>query len=659
MSVLSMASVQPVFAAEPDGDGGVTATLPVVVVTASAGGVAQQVRDAPASISVITRSELESRPFRDLADALSSVAGVVTTGGSDRGEINIRGMGSAYTLTLIDGKRTDSRETSRLSDGYGQMNAWTPPVAAIERIEIVKGPMSALYGADAMGGVINIITRKVASQWGGEVAADALSQQHSRSGDARQGSFFLTGPVKQELLGLQVYGQYSKRDEDAIYYGYRGSERGNITAKLALTPNRDHDLVFEANRTGQRLRQAPGKSIDPDCGLYSFYGCAAPFDKKVDVDRYSLSHTGRWAVGTSETYVQQEKFKVSSQDIALKNKEFRTSWAIPLGSHLMTAGAAMSRNELHDSASNTVTSLYDITRTQKSLFAEDAWYLADTFTLTTGARLDDDNRYGKHWSPRLYGVWNAGPRWTVKGGVTSGFKSPGITQIDGGFASASGVGNVYGNADLKPEKSLNQEIGVLYKDEGVSGALTLFNNKFKDKINVVACAPGDACQALPGGAGFSGPLPPQTYANVDRAVTRGAEAAMGLPLARNLTLEGNYTYTYSRQQSGAYAGKPLNKLPRHLLTAALNYKPAEALTAWTRLTYRGKDSNNVGGVYAILFPVEAPSCTTLDLGVTYNVNRAVSVRAALYNLADKNIGYAKYGFVEDGRRAWLGMTVKF
>lgn len=659
MTALSVTAVQPVFAAGSDGDGSVTAALPVVVVTASAGGVAQQVQDAPASVSVITRSELESRPFRDLADALSSVAGVVTTGGSDRGEINIRGMGSAYTLTLIDGKRTDSRETSRLSDGYGQMNAWTPPVSAIERIEIVKGPMSALYGADAMGGVINIITRKVARQWGGEVSADALLQQHSRSGEARQGSFFLTGPLKQELLGLQVYGQYSKRDEDAIYYGYRASERGNITAKVALTPTRDHDIVFEANHTEQRIEQEPGKSIDPDCGLYSFFGCAAPYDKKVDVDRYSLSHTGRWAFGTSETYVQQEKFNVSSQDIHLKNQEFRTSWAIVLGSHLMTVGGGMSRNELHDSASNTVTSLYDITRTQKSLFAEDAWYLADTFTLTTGVRLDDDNRYGKHWSPRLYGVWNVGPRWTVKGGVTSGFKSPGITQIDGGFASASGVGNVYGNPDLKPEKSLNQEIGVLYRDEGLSGGLSLFNNKFKDKINAVACAPGDACYTLPGGAGFSGPLYPQTYANVDRAITRGVEATMGLPLARNLTLDTNYTYTYSRQKSGAYAGKPSNKLPRHLLTGTLNYKPVEALTAWTRLTYRGKDSNNVGGVYAILFPVEAPSYTTLDLGVTYGVNQTVSMRAALYNLADKNIGYARYGFVEDGRRLWLGMTARF
>lgn len=639
---------------------GAPAELPAIVVTASAGSVKQNIKDAPASISVITRKDLEEKPYRDLADALSSVPGVITTGGGDNKEISIRGMDSTYTLTLIDGKRTDSRETSRLADGLGQMNAWTPPVSAIERIEVVRGPMSALYGADAMGGVINIITRKVAKEWSGEVGTDVLLQERSRSGNAYQGNFFLTGPIKQDLLGLQLYGQYSKRNEDDIFYGYRGSKRDNITAKLALTPTRDHDIVFEANHTEQRIQQEPGKTIDPGCVMYSYYGCDDPYDKKVDVDRYSLSHTGRWAFGTSETYVQQEKFKVSSQDILLKNTEFRTSWALPLGdSHLVTIGGGFNRTELHDGFSNTVTDLYDIKRTQKSVFLEDDWYLTDTFTLTTGARLDDDNRFGKHWSPRIYGVWNMTPDWTLKGGVTSGFKSPGMTQIASGYASVGGFGNIYGNPDLKPEKSLNQEIGVLYSEGGVSGGLTLFNNKFKDKITDLACAPDEACYLQPGGVGYYGPLMPQTYANVDRAITRGVEATLGLPLAHNMTLDTSYTYTYSRQKSGAHEGKPLNKLPRHLLTGTLNYKPMATLSTWARMTYRGKDSNNVGGTYAMLFPVEAPSYTTFDMGASYEINKTVSVRAAIYNLGDKRIGYDDYGFVEDGRRYWLGMTTKF
>lgn len=621
-----------------------------IVVTASPGGVAQDVNDAPASISVITRQELESKPYRDLADALSSVPGLTTTGGNDRKEISIRGMGSAYTLILIDGKRTDSRETSRLSDGLGQMNAWTPPISAIERIEIVRGPMSSLYGADAMGGVINVITRKVAKEWGGEVSTDSLLQENSKSGDADQGSFFLTGPIKQDLLGLQLYGQYSKRDEDNIYNGYRDSTRNNITAKFALTPTPDHDIIFEANHTEQHVEQELGKSIDPNCATYSYYGCATPYDKKVDVDRFSLSHTGRWMLGTSETYVQQETFNVSSQDIRLKNTEFRTSLAMPLEEHLVTVGGGSRHNKLHDSFSNRVTNQYDITRKQNSLFAEDDWYLTDTFTLTAGARLDDDNRYGHHWSPRVYGVWGITPQWTLKGGVTSGFKSPDMTKVASGYASASGLGNIYGNDDLKPEKSLSQEIGILYSNNGVTGGLTLFNNKFEDKITTVAC--GSDCPPSRGTNAL-------TYANVDKAITRGVEASLGLPLSSNITLDNSYTFTYSRQESGSYEGKPLNKLPRHQLTSTLNYKPIAEFTSWARLAYRGKDSDNVGGTAALLSPVESPAFTTFDIGASYNINKTLSLRAAIYNLANQKIDYNEYGFVDDGRRYWLGMTAKF
>lgn len=636
-----------------------SAELTGIVVTASASGMAQDVSDAPASISVITREELENKPYRDLADALSSVPGLVTTGGSDRKEISVRGMGSAYTLMLIDGKRTDSREASRLSDGLGQMNAWTPPVSAIDRIEVVRGPMSSLYGADAMGGVINVITRKVAKKWSGEVSTDSLLQESSASGNAHQGSFFLTGPLKQNLLGLQLYGQYSKREEDKIYNGYRGSKRDNITAKLALTPTPDHDIVFEANHTQQSIDQKPGKTIDPNCATYSYLGCAAPYHKKMDVDRFSLSHTGRWTFGTSETHVQQETFNVSSQDIRLKNTEFRTSLAIPLKEHLVTVGGGTRRNKLHDRPSNTITNLYDITRTQNSLFVEDDWYITDSFTLTTGIRVDDDNRFGDHWSPRVYGVWSMTPTWTLKGGVTTGFKSPGMTQVASGYASTSGLGNIYGNANLKPEKSLSQEVGLLYKKNGVSGGLTLFNNKFKDKITSLACDNGDACYTQPGGTGYYGPLSPLTYANVGRAITRGVEVTLGLPLAPNMTLDTSYTYTYSEQKSGIYEGKPLNKLPHHLLTSMLNYKPTAAFSTWARLTYRGKDSNNVGGTYASLYPVEAPSYTTFDVGASYEINKTVSLRAAVYNLGNKKIGYDEYGFVEDARRYWLGMTAKF
>lgn len=633
-------------------DSSATLELSNVVVTASAGGVEQDVKQAPASISVVTHETLESKPFRDLADALSTVPGVVTSVGGDHKEINIRGMSSDYTLTLIDGKRIDSRDTGRLFDSYGQTNAWTPPVSAIERIEVVRGPMSALYGSDAMGGVINIITRKVAKVWSGEIGTDATFQAHSRSGDIFQNNFFLTGPIKEDLLGLQLYGQYSDRDEDHVYNGYRGSKRDNLTAKLALTPSPDHDLILEASHARQRIESRVGNSISPECTSYS--GCPSDYDKETEVDRFSLTHNGRWDFATSESYIQQEQYNVPGWHINLKNIDARTSWALPLGEHVLTLGSGFNRKELHDGYSNQVSDLTDIDRTEKSFFVEDVWYLLDDFSLTTGLRLDDDDQFGKHWSPRIYGVWTLSPEWTIKGGVTSGFKAPSITEIAPNFGSVSYLGDVYGNADLKPEKSINQEIGIAYSRDDLSASLTLFNNQFDDKINTVACGAAQCAQVPNQYGGY-----PLTYENVAKAVTRGVEASLSVPLRGSLSLDNNYTYTYSRQESGLYAGKPLNKLPLHVFSSTLNYKPTESMTQWTRLTYRGKDSQNVGGAMQTIMPVEAPSYTVLDAGATYQMTKKLSLRGGVYNLADKRIGYDDYGFVEDGRRYWLGMTLKF
>src|SRR5690606_5177528 len=129
-------------------------------------------------------------------------------------DISIRGMAAGYTMLLVDGVRQNSRETRPNSDGPGIEQGWMPPIEAIERIEVIRGPMSSLYGSDAMGGVINIITRKVAKEWGGSIRVEGTKQSHSRSGDIYGGNFYLTGPIKTDLLGVQIYGNLSRRDED-------------------------------------------------------------------------------------------------------------------------------------------------------------------------------------------------------------------------------------------------------------------------------------------------------------------------------------------------------------------------------------------------------------------------------------------------------------
>ena len=114
-----------------------------------------------------------------------------------------------------------------------------------------------------MGGVINIITRKVPSEWGGEIRMDSTIQESSKSGDIYQGNFYLAGPIKNDLLGLQIYGRATQRDEDNIYDGFRKRNTNSVTAKLALTPNRDHDIVLEATTARQKIQNTLGKTVAP------------------------------------------------------------------------------------------------------------------------------------------------------------------------------------------------------------------------------------------------------------------------------------------------------------------------------------------------------------------------------------------------------------
>lgn len=330
LSALGLA-VSTLVAAGPAG----AVELGKVVVTAS--GFEQQIKEAPASISVITREELEKKAYRDVTDALKDVPGVVITGGASSSDISIRGMGAKYTLILVDGKRQDSRATRPNSDGPGIEQGWTPPIEAIDRIEVVRGPMSSLYGSDAMGGVINIITRKVGQEWRGSLRTEATFQDRSDSGDIFQTNAYVSGPLVENLLGLQVYGQTSRRQEDDFANGYNQQKSDSVTAKLAFTPSERHDFVLEAGRTEQERNAKAGKS-------------ASSADSRNDYDRnvFSLSHTGRWDIGVSDTYLQREKIENPSRNMEVENTVLDSQMTLFLGTHTATVGGQYKYEDLRD-----------------------------------------------------------------------------------------------------------------------------------------------------------------------------------------------------------------------------------------------------------------------------------------------------------------------
>ncbi len=188
--------------------------LEKIVVTASSQAV--DVKDAPASISVITREDIEKQPVSSIGELLNKVPGVTggTSPNGDGSKIKLRGLPDNYTLILIDGKRIgSSRDTNYRPDlGRQDLNWITPEM--IERIEVVRGPMSSLYGSDAMGGVINIITRKIPTKWGGSLTRNYTVPTTSGDlGHTDQMGVMVTGPLT-DSLGLRLTAGRTEREAD-------------------------------------------------------------------------------------------------------------------------------------------------------------------------------------------------------------------------------------------------------------------------------------------------------------------------------------------------------------------------------------------------------------------------------------------------------------
>lgn len=651
-----------------------------LIVTAS--GYSQQLRDAPASITVITAEQLQNKPVRDLADAVKDVEGVSIVGSANKQDINIRGLPGEYTLILVDGRRQNSRE-SRPNGSGGFEAGFMPPVEAIERIEVIRGPMSSLYGSDAMGGVINIITKKVTNEWHGSVTTGTIIQENSDSGNSTDGNFYLSGPLVKDKLGLQLYGGGDYRQEDKILEGHNKKDNKSLTAKLTFTPMENQTFLFEAGRTTQERLSTPGKSIDEYANRN---GKQENAREEVHNDRNhaALTYKGEWDSFNTELSVYQEQTKRTTK--SHKKDKITGNWeggylartpeitntvvdgkvVAFLPDNILTVGGQFQHSKLKDTSSlgknkekNTKLSV-----DQSALFIEDEFTATENLILTGGLRLDHHESYGNHWNPRGYAVYYLTDEITIKGGVSSAFRAPTLREVSKGYGTSTEGGNgiIYGNPNLKPEKSVSEEISIAYNHEsGFDASLTFFNTDFKNKLTSYRT---DGTDPLTG-------LKLYTYDNVGKANIKGIEVATGIPIAKDWKFSANYTYTDSERKSDeetlrnsgiSLKGYALDKTPKHMANAKLDWQFNEDLNLYTRAQYVGKQvwaAQRNGSDY----PRYRSGYTTMDVGATYQLLKNTKLNFAVLNIANEkgpsiDKDYGNWD-VEDGRRYWANINVSF
>ncbi len=717
----------------------VPVTLSDTVVSAS--GFEQKITEAPASISVISQQDLQQKRYNNLAQALGDVEGIDIgqgTGKTGGLNISIRGMPSQYTLILIDGRRQNAAGNV-MPNGFNETStSFMPPLSAIERIEVIRGPMSTLYGSDAMGGVINIITRKVAKEWTGSLTQDYTYQEDRDFGDTRNTSIYASGPLVDGLLGLQVRGSLFDRKESDLSYGngVEVSKRGpspvegrthNLGARMTLTPHEDHDFGLDVERGRQvynndecQLGSLDGQNQECTAGAATR---ANGYDDELRFEReqIALTHTGRLSFGTLESSLMHNKTETigrtipgtigsptavpgaiggAPRELETTNLVLDTKLVAPVGeSHIATVGGQWWKAEMDDG-------IAQATFEQKTwaVFAEDEWRLRDDLALTLGARYDDHEAFGGHISPRAYLVWNTSDNWTMKGGVSRGYRTPDLNDLHSGVNGATRQGQVItiGNPNLEPETTTSTEFGVYFDNlAGFNANATLFHNKFKDKI-----ASGDPIQ-ITGRPG----IPDGSYAqqiNIDEAVTQGLELAGRWTFIPAWTLSANYTYTDSEQKSGDNKGEPLTNTPEHLANVKLNWQTTDRLNLWLKSEYRGERARftssyenlaNSNGTYSTNQSIydslgkNTKAYTLFHLGGSYRASENVTLNAAIYNLLDKDFvdgkAYTTYtspnangvgggvandtaygtnfshstagttGVMEEGRRLWLSANITF
>ncbi|WP_017346755.1 ligand-gated channel protein [Pantoea sp. A4] len=632
-----------------------------LVVTAT--GFAQKIQDAPASISVITQQQIADKAYRDVTDALKDVPGVVVTGGASSSDISIRGMASKYTLFLINGKRVNTRSTRPNSDNAGIEQGWMPPLESIERIEVIRGPMSSLYGSDAMGGVINIITKKISNtkQWVGSLHADATIQEHRDSGDLYQTNAYASGPLIDNLLGMKVTGLFSRRAEDKIISGYNEQRMRNGAVAFNLTPDDKNDFDLEFSRELQDRKSTPGKSSESEICRNGTCSPNTLTDTRYEHNTYSLTHNGYYEALNTTSYIEHEMTNNPVRDMRAENTTLNTQNQLFLGDHTLTLGGQYLYEKLVDNGNQleAAKDLNKLTRWSWALFAEDLWQLTPDFAFTTGLRMDRDQNYGSNWTPRGYGVWHLAEHWTLKGGVSAGYRAPDLRQSSASWGQVTGGGRqngiIVGNPDLKPEKSLSQEIALIWdNNQDLNAGITLFNTEYKNKITEVRRCNSSAdplCQI--GGQRYDFI---SDRMNVDKANTRGVESTFGWKITPDLNWTANHTFTQSEQKSGPFAGKPLNEMPKHMFNTTLDWQATQDMGVWTRLNFRSRTSEYLSRTS---MAEGVPSYSMLDAGIQYNATKALMLSAGVYNLLDKRIDYTSYSTVLDGRRYTVGMTYNF
>ena len=533
--------------AETDG----ATELEPVVVTATR--TTQRLEDTPVITNLITREEIEATGAENIGEVLEHTAGIIIHRDGHGDGVQLQGLDSEYVLILVDGEP----QVGRIA---GKLDMARFAVENVERIEIVKGATASLFGSDALGGVINIITRKATSPFSVQLSQ---SFEQNNALDSR-------GTLELQRNKLNALLTLSRNQRDPIDLdpsdltttidGY-ANVTGSARTAYQLTPATN--LVF----SGQYFMQNQEGISDSGSVVFDRFGDIENFSGSLGIEH----EFGNGRQRTPETLltgklyatryddeskvIERETAAVSSQNITIQDLvkgevQFNmTVWE----KHQLTLGGDVVLENLQ---SQRITGGERDIFTN-SLFAQNQFRPISAFAVVIGGRLDNHSEFGTHFSPKLSAMYRVTDDFRLRFSYGQGFRAPDFKNLYLDFTNVTAGYRVLGNPNLQPESSHNWNLGLEYEIfSSLLGRIHVYRNDLQNLIEAERIGKSAA-----GGSKFE-------YQNISRAYTEGTDIEVVIGSIGGFTSTVGYAYLRGADKE---SGLPLLNRSTHNGTLKLAY----------------------------------------------------------------------------------------
>jgi vitamin B12 transporter len=626
------------FAADDDGEDGIQN----VVVTANR--IEQPLSRVGDSVTVISGQEQRRSQKTSVSDLLATTPGVTVArngglGGSTT--LRIRGAESDQTVVLIDGVKIN--DPSQASGGFNFGDLLTSEYA---QIEVLRGPQSTLWGSQAIGGVVNIVTSTPEGPLAGALSAEggshetALVRAHAQAGGER--------------FAWRVAGNYLTTDGISSFDRDLGGRERDSYRNVGFNARGIYHITANAS--------AEVRSTWSD-GRSEYDGFPAPTFRLADVPEYGTTEElvtyaglnlaaldGRLENRIGFSYTDTDRLNIDPSspvpvtfDAYGRNKRWEYQGTLQISDAIgAILGLESERSELSSASPTTFDPNPTPLRGEVQLdsaYAQLTMTPIEVLTLTAGVRHDDHDTFGNHTTARTSAAWSVTPSTILRATYGEGFKAPTLFQLY----------SQYGNLDLDAEQAEAWDAGVeqrLFANK-VTVAATYFRRDTTDMIDFVSCfdeiVPA-RCQAQPDGY----------YDNVQQAEAKGVELSLAAQLTERLAFNANYTSMESENaaRDSDNFGRSLARRPNQTANALISYEWPLGLTTAVAVQHAGRSYDNVANTVVL------DSYTLVDFRASYAVSKSLEVFGRIENAFDQDYEtIRRYGTL--GRTFYGGLRQSF